>query len=74
MGVRALASLKESIWTVLAQWGVGVMLRRALERHIDIYIQQFEEHMKEWHEHHISDTAGLIEEMVSFLKEGEPVK
>lgn len=44
--MSVLSSLKESIWIALAHWGVGVMLRRALETHVDVYIQKFEEHMK----------------------------
>ncbi len=41
-----MTGLKESIWVVLARWGVGVMLRSALETHVDVYIKELEEHMK----------------------------
>ncbi len=40
-----MTGLKESIWTLLAHWGDGVMLRREAESHVDAYIQKFKEHM-----------------------------
>ena len=72
-----MTGLKESIRIVLAHWGIGGMLTRVLEKQIDAYIQQFEEHMRQWFVSDIwehdercdADIQSAIDEMLKFLEE-----